>query len=79
MKTVLNTSVSFHKKQLSQNKYMYLLKIAGTDQASFGPVPVLMAIKIILSTDLGCSATLLLHTKRFFMRYSQRPKVNPQN
>ena len=30
--------------------YMYRLKIAGTDQISFGPVPVLMVVKIIWST-----------------------------
>ena len=30
---------------------MYRLKIAGMDQVSFGPVPVLMAVKIIWSTD----------------------------
>ena len=29
---------------------MYGLKIAGTDQVSFGPVPVLMVVKVILST-----------------------------
>ena len=29
---------------------MYELKIAGTDQVSFGPVPVLMVVKIIWST-----------------------------
>ena len=51
MKTVLNTSISFHKKNwLSQNKYMYRFKIAGMDQVSFGPVPVLMVVKIIWST-----------------------------
>ena len=31
---------------------MYGLKIAGTDQGSFGPVPVQMVVKIIWSTDL---------------------------
>ena len=35
---------------LSQNIYMYGLKIAGTDQVSFGPVSVLMVVKIIWST-----------------------------
>ena len=30
---------------------MYGLKIAGMDQVSFGPVPVLMVVKIIWSTD----------------------------
>ena len=36
---------------------MYGLKIAVTDQVSFGPVPVLMVVKIILSTvnELGPS------------------------
>ena len=29
---------------------MYGLKIAGTDQVSYGPVPVLMVVKIIWST-----------------------------
>ena len=29
---------------------MYGLKIAGTDQVSFGPVPVLMVDKVIWST-----------------------------
>ena len=29
---------------------MHRLKIAGTDQVSFGPVPVLMVVKIIWST-----------------------------
>ena len=29
---------------------MYRLKIAGTDQVSLGPVPVLMVVKIIWST-----------------------------
>ena len=29
---------------------MYRLKIAGMDQVSFGPVPVLMVVKIIWST-----------------------------
>ena len=48
MKTVLNTSISFHKKFAKPNKYMYGLKIAGTDQVSFGPVPVLMVVKIII-------------------------------
>ena len=43
MKTVLNTSIRFNNKNwLSQNKYMFGLTIAGTDQVSFGPVPVLM-------------------------------------
>ena len=31
---------------------MYRLKIAGTDQVSFEPVPLLMAVKIIWSTAL---------------------------
>ena len=31
---------------------MDVLKIAGTDQVSFGPVPVLMVVKIIWSTVL---------------------------
>ena len=30
---------------------MYRLKIAGTNQISFGPVPILMVVKIIWSTD----------------------------
>ena len=30
---------------------MYGLKIAGTDQVSFGPVPILMVVNIICSTD----------------------------
>ena len=29
--------------------YMYRLKIAGMDQVSFGPVPALIAVKIIWS------------------------------
>ena len=37
------------KNLLSQNKYIYKLKIAGRDQASFGPVPILMVVKIIWS------------------------------
>ena len=32
---------------------MYGLKIADTDQVSFGPVPVLMAVKIIWSTAIS--------------------------
>ena len=48
---IVNTSISFHKKNwLSQNEYMYGLKIAGTDQVSFVPVSVLMVVKIIWST-----------------------------
>ena len=35
---------------LSQNKYMYGLKIAGMDQVSFRPVPVLTVVKIIWGT-----------------------------
>ena len=31
---------------------MYGLKIAGTDQNSFGPVPVLVLVKIIWSSDM---------------------------
>ena len=31
---------------------MYRLKIAGMDQVSFGPVPVLMIVKIIWSSAL---------------------------
>ena len=38
---------------LSQNEYTYGLKIAGTDQVSFGPVPVLMVVKIIWSTGVS--------------------------
>ena len=38
-----------YKYKLS--KYMYRLKIAGTDQLSFGPVPVLMVVKMIWSTE----------------------------
>ena len=34
---------------------MYGLKIAGTDQVSFGPVPVLMVVKIIWSTGIHLS------------------------
>ena len=33
---------------------MYRLKIAGMDQVSFGPVPVLMIVKIIWSSALHC-------------------------
>ena len=39
---------------------MYRLKIAGTDQVSFGPVPVLMVVKIIRSTVNPCSAELCI-------------------
>ena len=43
---------------------MYGLKIAGTDQVSFGPVPVLMVVKIIWSTVVNikfqCPKTLSL-------------------
>ena len=39
-----------YKYKLSQNKYMYRLKIAGKDQVSFLPVPFLMVVKIIWST-----------------------------
>ena len=35
---------------------MYGLKIAGTDQVSFGPVPVLMGVKNIWSTDTHSKA-----------------------
>ena len=47
----LNISTSFHKKNWLIQNYMYGLKIAGTDQVSFGPVPVLMVVKIIWSTE----------------------------
>ena len=33
------------------NTYMYGLKIAGSDQVSFGSVPVLMVVTIIWSTE----------------------------
>ena len=39
-----------YKIWLSQNKYMYGLKIAGTNQVSFGPVAILMVVKIIWNT-----------------------------
>ena len=35
-----------------KNKYMYRLKIACTDQISFGTIPVLMVVKIIWRTVL---------------------------
>ena len=37
---------------------MYRLKIAGTDQVSFGPVPVLMVVKIIWSIEIAGHACL---------------------
>ena len=50
----ISSSRAFHsgdlKTGLSQNKYMYGLKKAGTDQVSFLPVPVLMVVKVIWST-----------------------------
>ena len=47
---------------------MYGMKIAGADQVSFGPVPVLMVVKIIWSTaymmhrliDMGVNSFSLL-------------------
>ena len=41
---------------------MYRLKIAGMDQVSFGPVPVLMIVKIIWSSALHCQYHYNEHT-----------------
>ena len=47
---ILNTSTSFHKKNWLTCSDVRL-KIAGTDQVSFGSVLELMVVKIIWSTD----------------------------
>ena len=41
---------------------MYGLKRAGKDQVSFGPVPVLMVVKIIRSTVLVSVAGQAVHS-----------------
>ena len=56
-----------YKYKLSQNKYMYRLKMALRDQVSFGLVPVLMEVKIswstvsYLETDNISSQAILRH------------------
>ena len=50
---VLDTSISFHKKMAKPKSIHVLMKIAGIDQVSFGPVPLLMVVKVIWSTAEG--------------------------
>ena len=40
---------------------MYELKIAGTDQVSFGPVPILMVVKIIYYGGAGTPIFSYIH------------------
>ena len=56
-----------HNKRLAKrlkNKYMYGLKIACTDQVSFGPVFVLMVVRVIWSSVFSTVRYPFLLTSR---------------
>ena len=48
---------------------MYGLKIAGTNQVSFGPVPVLMLVKIIWSTVYSVDPDEMQHYAAFHLGF----------